>query len=95
VPKKGITVSDSDPMFDRQFDAIQAKMIEVERSERREPARSRYDRDPQFRQLVALLYAMIDDSEFTPTELREAVILAAMRWEMSHTRPLLLRQKSD
>jgi hypothetical protein len=47
--------------------------------------RERYHRDPWFRQLVDLLGYHLDrpevDANFTPTELREAVILAATRHE--------------
>ena len=46
---------------------------------------ARYARDPWFRTLVDVLTAHLERSEFrdnyTPTELREAVILAAQRQE--------------
>lgn len=42
------------------------------------PASERYLRDPAFRNLVAVLEALIYKAEYTPTELREAVILAAI-----------------
>jgi hypothetical protein len=43
----------------------------------------RYNRDPQFHQLVNVLMGCIRRAEFTPTELREAVILAAIKYEQS------------
>lgn len=45
----------------------------------------RYTRDPWFRTLVDVLYCHLDKKEYreyyTPTELREAVMLAARRHE--------------
>lgn len=38
--------------------------------------RDRYGRDPQFSHLVNMLRSLIHRAEFTPTELREALILA-------------------
>ena len=40
--------------------------------------RERYQRDPAFARLVKTVYASLERCEFTPTELREAVILAAI-----------------
>jgi hypothetical protein len=42
----------------------------------------RYLRDPMFRALVDVLEAQIHNAQYTPSELREAVILAATRYEM-------------
>jgi hypothetical protein len=42
----------------------------------------RYVRDPQFHALVSCLEAFIHKAQFSPSELREAVILAATRYEM-------------
>ena len=41
--------------------------------------KDRYDQDPQFKALVDILGALIRQARFTPTELREAVKLAASR----------------
>ncbi len=46
----------------------------------------RYMRDPVFHALVDRLYEAIAGAQFTPTELREAVILAATKYEMTHVR---------
>ena len=51
----------------------------------------RYQNDPMFRTLVDTVYNMIDKAQFTPSELREAVILAATKYEMYHTRNIVLR----
>ena len=40
----------------------------------------RYDQDPQFKALVDILGALIRQARFTPTELREAVRLATLRF---------------
>lgn len=44
----------------------------------------RYARDNSFRTLVDLMTMMIERCEFTPTELREAAILAAIRHDQRH-----------
>lgn len=46
----------------------------------------RYKRDPEFQTLVDTIYSMIDRCQFTPTELREGVILACTMFEMRHSR---------
>ncbi len=48
--------------------------------------RERYDRDHQFRQLVMLLEHSIHDCEYTPTEIREAAMLAAVLYEEYNVR---------
>lgn len=46
----------------------------------------RFLRDPQFSALVSTLEAMIHRADYTPTELREAVMLAAIRYESRQSR---------
>ncbi len=56
----------------------------------------RYTRDPVFRNLVDLLSHMLEENAmrtWTPTELREAVMLAACMYEMRHIRPLIIPSK--
>jgi hypothetical protein len=48
----------------------------------------RYHRDPQFKMLVDTLELHIHRAQFTPTELREAAILAAIKYECRTVRPL-------
>jgi hypothetical protein len=53
----------------------------------------RYQRDPVFHALVDLLSSMLEENamhQWTPTELREAVMLAACMYEYRHVRPLVL-----
>lgn len=44
--------------------------------------------DPLFKGLVDSLYKMIADLEMTPTEVREAAMLATIKYEQEHFRPL-------
>lgn len=53
----------------------------------------RYRNDPVFKSLVDVLSCMLENNamrNWTPTELREAVMLAACRYEMTHVRPLFI-----
>lgn len=49
----------------------------------------RYQRDPEFKALVDVLRDQLIRCQFTPTELREAVILAATLFDRTHLRPFL------
>ena len=49
-------------------------------------AEDRYQTDPEFHRLVQSLYHLIEDARYTPTELRDALILAATKYEMTHLR---------
>ena len=49
----------------------------------------RYQTDVEFKALVDLLESFIHKAKYTPSELREAVILAAIMYEQ--TRPLEVR----
>lgn len=44
-------------------------------------AEERYHRDPLFHELVESLYAAIDNLQLTPTEIREAAMLAMLKYE--------------
>lgn len=44
-------------------------------------ATHKYEQDPEFRALVDFLHHRIAIAEYTPTELREACILAATHYE--------------
>lgn len=48
------------------------------------PPDERYYQDPEFRALVDLLYYHIKDAKLTPTEIREAVLLAQIKYEMQN-----------
>lgn len=47
----------------------------------------RYERDNDFRMLVDVLTHQIIACQYSPTELREAAMLAAIRYETYHARP--------
>jgi len=49
-------------------------------------AEEKYMNDPEFNMLVNQLEASIERAQFTPSELREAAVYAAIRYEMR--RPL-------
>jgi hypothetical protein len=56
--------------------------------------RERYESDPVFHQLVTMLYAALEQDEnrtYTPTELREAAMLAALMYEERHVKPFFLK----
>ena len=54
-------------------------------------AQERYQTDPQFRTLVEMMYKAIISAKFTPTEMREAAILASIKYEMSMPHPSILK----
>jgi hypothetical protein len=41
----------------------------------------RYERDPAFRQLVDVIEMTLHQARFTPTEVREAAVMACVRFE--------------
>lgn len=49
-------------------------------------AQGRYMRDPNFRSLVDMMHIVIRKGEFTPSELRDAAILAATHYEIHSKR---------
>ena len=59
----------------------------------RDPPRDRYERDVEFRALVDMMRAMIHRSQFSPSEMREAAILACTMYEMMNARPVKLSHK--
>lgn len=48
----------------------------------------RYDSDPVFRSLVNAMQYYIEKAALTPTEIREAAMLAQIRYESRHPRPM-------
>jgi hypothetical protein len=52
-------------------------------------AADRFRRDPLFASVVHALYGMVARAQLTPTELREAVILAAVMFEQNNIRPIM------
>ena len=65
-------------------------MSDRERAERaRLRPEDRYMRDPHFHALVDVLENAIHVAQYTPTEIREAAMLAAIRYEMRRGMPPL------
>lgn len=56
-------------------------------------AQDRYLHDPVFHTLVDTIYMAIDKLQYTPTEIRDAAMLAALHWEMRHVRPVRVTVK--
>jgi len=50
----------------------------------------RYRRDPHFAALVDMLHNTIKKADFTPTEIREALMLAQIQYEAMNVRPIML-----
>lgn len=48
--------------------------------------REKYLNDPEYYSLVNHLESFIENARFTPSELREACILASINYEMRHVR---------
>ena len=55
----------------------------------------KYMNDPEYRNLVCTLEQLIDQARFTPSELREACILACINYEMRHVRDYHIDPKLD
>ena len=49
-------------------------------------AEDRYLHDPVFKTLVDFIYRGIEEKQYTPTEVRDAAMLAAIKYEMNHVR---------
>jgi len=48
--------------------------------------KDKYLNDPEYRHLVDMMESLIERARFTPSELREASILACINYEMRHVR---------
>ena len=48
--------------------------------------REKYMHDPEYNHLVQTLEGLIESARFTPSELREACVLASINYEMRHIR---------
>jgi hypothetical protein len=46
----------------------------------------RYNEDPTFHVLVDMIYAEYERLRYTPSEIRDAAMVAAIRFEMMHIR---------
>lgn len=70
-------------------------MAEPWSTEYRYPAGERYKNDPVFHALVDQIYSQLRDSRFTPSELREALMLACVMFEERHVRPMMFPRGFD
>jgi hypothetical protein len=50
--------------------------------------REKYMNDPEYHHLVNMLEQFIERASFTPSELRQACVLASINYEMRHIRDL-------
>ena len=50
--------------------------------------REKYMNDPEYHRLVDMLEHFIESARFTPSELREASVLASINYEMRHVRDM-------
>lgn len=60
--------------------------------------RYRYEHDQTFRHIVDYLRQLMeinDSRTWTPTELREAAMLAAVMYEQTHIRPLMIDRNGE
>lgn len=48
--------------------------------------KEKYMNDPEYHHLVSMLESLIEQARFTPSELREACVLASINYEMRHIR---------
>lgn len=48
--------------------------------------KEKYMYDPEYHHLVCTLEGLIEQARFTPSELREACVLASINYEMRHIR---------
>ena len=49
-------------------------------------AESRYENDPAFHTLVDIIYKWVVENQYTPSEVRDAAMLAALHYEMYYAR---------
>lgn len=50
--------------------------------------KEKYMNDPEYHHLVNTLEGLIESARFTPSELREACVLASINYEMRHIRDI-------
>ena len=60
-----------------------------------EYAEERYMRDPEFHNLVDTIFGLIHNKTFTPTEVREAAMLAILKEERENPRPVMIPIKDQ
>ena len=56
--------------------------------------KEKYMNDPEYHHLVCTLENLIEQARFTPSELREACILASINYEMRHVREMQIDSRT-
>ena len=57
--------------------------------------RDKYMNDPEYHHLVHTLEGLIEAARFTPSELREACVLASINYEMRHIRHVTIDPRAE
>lgn len=57
--------------------------------------REKYMNDPEYHQLVDMLEHFVEQARFTPSELREAAVLACINYEMRHVRERTIDPRAE
>lgn len=57
--------------------------------------RDKYMNDPEYNHLVKTLEQLIEQARFTPSELREACVLASINYEIRHIRDFHIHPEVD
>lgn len=57
--------------------------------------REKYNNDPAYHQLVTMLENFIDMAQFSPSEIREAAMMACINYEMRHIRRVFIPHNKD
>lgn len=57
--------------------------------------RDKYLNDPEYNRLVDMLESFVEHARFTPSELREAAVLACINYEMRHVRDRAIDPRAE
>jgi hypothetical protein len=57
--------------------------------------REKYMNDPEYHHLVDMLESFVERAQFTPSELREACVLACINYEMRHVRQYTIDPRTE
>jgi hypothetical protein len=76
-------------MFTHNKQAGRAGIFELNQlkeAPRMKTPREKYENDPEYHYLVRMLEDLIEKAHFTPSEMREACVLASINYELRHVR---------
>lgn len=57
--------------------------------------REKYMNDPDYHRLVDMLEQFVESAQFSPSELREASVLACINYEMRHVREITIDPRTE